>query len=127
MNRRALGAAVVVAFALWVEARTWTTYVRNITLNGSGRQDALASRFEPLRAALPPRGTVGWISDVDADQEWTFVAYVLTPVVVVKASDRPVLVASFHSSEAERAALATGAFVVRARGGDGALLLERKK
>jgi hypothetical protein len=127
MNRRALGAAVVVAFALWVEARTWTTYVRPVNSNGAGRQEALARRFEPLRAALPPRGTIGWISDVDALQEQTFVAYVLAPVVVMNASDHPVLVASFHSFEAERAALATGAFVIRARGGDGALLLERKR
>jgi hypothetical protein len=127
MNRGALAAAIVAALAVGAQARTWKCYVHGVFWHGSGTQEAMARRFEPLRAALPPRGTVGWISDVESPQEQTFVAYVLSPVVVASSGDRPLLVASFHSSAAESAALATGAFVVRARGGEGALLLERKR
>lgn len=74
-------------------------------------------RLAPVKAALPPRGVVGWTSDVPQQKrQATFILsmYALTPLVVVDSTDPEMIVGVFERPGGiEAFARAAGATVVR--------------
>lgn len=62
-------------------------------------------RYAPLRAALPPRATVGYVTDLPGEnmQAWTEFAmlqYAVAPVIVVKRADLPLVIGNLHAAQA---------------------------
>ena len=95
------------------------------------------TRFNEIRAALPPNGIVGYLSDrqVTYELDWhdprnseawresRRVQYVLSPVLIDLAIDHQIVVGNFRDQTAVREKLANSHLVVLREFGDGVLLL----
>ncbi|HEU0123278.1 MAG TPA: hypothetical protein VFQ91_22305 [Bryobacteraceae bacterium] len=64
---------------------------------------AFDSRFQQLRAMLPPKGIIGYITDpgvsatdVNANAEFYLTQYALAPLIVVNSTTPRYLVGNFH-------------------------------
>jgi len=57
-------------------------------------------RFAALKAALPPRGVVGYIGDsADPVADYYLAQYALAPVVVDRSSNHPLVIGNFPASQ----------------------------
>jgi len=85
------------------------SYVRlTRSLAKPGAQDEVSlneKRFAELRAALPQRGVIGYISDEPDPNEkikkYYLAQYALAPLIVVNEIDRPLVIGNFSSPEGE--------------------------
>jgi len=68
-------------------------------------------RYQPLRAQLPPRGLVGYVSDkqvagrftsLEGMQEYFMTQYSLAPVIVVVGTDHDLVVGNFQATRQAR-------------------------
>jgi len=99
--RTKLGISLILFMAL-LALGTLARY-RSVLRQNAGKADAVtrnAPRFEGLRAALPPRGTVGYISDTDELEAYYLTQYFLAPVVVAHDAGRDLVVANVKSPAA---------------------------
>jgi hypothetical protein len=93
---------------------------------------AVEKRFAPLRAALPPRGAVGYLSDSDFGGDYYLTARALAPLVVFQAPlgfstyapGSILVVGSFTSPAAIPRLLALNKLIVRQDFDNGVFLLE---
>ena len=81
-------------------------------------------RFAALRAALPPRGVVGYVgaSGNDGVRDYYLTQYALAPLVVDHSSNHSLVIANFPNSPQPRSVLSDRLQLVRDFG-DGVLLL----
>ena len=141
LARVALAATVCLTLAgsaetLFHTAATHRDSRRGAPATGALRTRAEDERLQRLRAHLPGRGVVGYVSDgwngssfttVEALQDYFLTQYSIAPVIVVRRTDLPIVVGNYP---ADSAAETTGArtfragLVVRRDLGDGVLLLE---
>src|SRR5690348_11449298 len=72
------------------------------------------NRFDGVRALLPPRGTIGYVSDSDTRDGYFLAQYYLAPLVVAPDAERDLVVANCASpSSIQEVALTHGLLVVR--------------
>jgi hypothetical protein len=121
------GVAVVLLMAVLAldalgEARTgFQTAPGQADTIGRGRQ-----RFEDLRALLPPRGTVGFLSDAGSNlQSYYLTQYWLAPLVVAPDARHDLVVANFVSLFAIAEAAAANGLTVKQDFHNGVALLVR--
>jgi hypothetical protein len=85
-------------------------------------------RLQALRAALPQRGVVGFVSDAtrssDRRKRQRLASYVLSPLLVVESTEWPLVIGDFSDSEQSTQRIPPG-FTVRRDFGNGILLLAR--
>jgi hypothetical protein len=91
------------------------------------------SRFHQLRAMLPPKGMIGYITDPDtppadtnSQAEFHLAQYALAPVIVVQSSDQHYVIGNFHKVVTTGSLRDRGFKVVR-EFGRGIVLLENEK
>lgn len=89
-------------------------------------------RVLPMRDMLPANGEVGYLSDIDpgdvnlvpeADRDYYLTQYALAPLVVIRTTDRDIVVGNFRQLPTR--ALPDGVVQVRNFGG-GVMLLKRR-
>ena len=87
-------------------------------------------RFTGIRAALPPRGTVGYLSDAGGKSEnvraYYLTQYFLAPVVVAPDTAHELVVANFASRSAIARLAASNGFTVESDFSNGVALLRRR-
>jgi len=98
-------------------------------------------RIEPLKAALPPAGSVGYVTTVENERFFSlersfrdvellgqFIAtqYTLAPVFVYNSPGYPLVVGNFLSGPPDPALLRRHGLVPRKDFGDGVILFERR-
>jgi hypothetical protein len=87
-------------------------------------------RFTGIRAALPPRGTIGYLSDTGARQKnaraYYLTQYFLAPVVVAPDTAHELVVANFASRSAIAALAASQGLTVESDFANGVALLRRR-
>ena len=85
-------------------------------------------RFEPLRNALPKRGTVGYISDAgneaERERRLLLAQFALVPVILVSGTEQALVVGDFSVPEATKQGLDLKLTVLRDFG-DGVVLFAR--
>ncbi|MGD2153413.1 MAG: hypothetical protein PVG79_09100 [Gemmatimonadales bacterium] len=141
LTRIALAATVCLALAgsaetLYHTAATHRDSRIAAPAAGAQRTRAEDERLQRLRAHLPGRGVVGYVSGgwsgssfttVEALQDYFLTQYAIAPVIVVRRTDLPIVVGNFP---ADSTVATTGAMTVRAGLvvrrdlGEGVLLLE---
>lgn len=99
-------------------------------------------RVEPLRAYLPDRGAVGYVTaleiekvfarerdlrDVELLGHFILTQYTLAPVLVYPRPDRPLVVGNFINTEPDQALLDRYGLVPLKDFGDGLILYRRKE
>lgn len=91
------------------------------------------NRFRELRAMLPPRGVIGYMTDpnvppgdTNAQAEYYLAQYALAPVLVVNSSEQRYVVGNFHLEIAKGGLRDRGFKLVR-EFGNGIVLLENEK
>jgi hypothetical protein len=103
---------------------------RSVLQQNAGKTDAVTlneARFEGLRAVLPARGIVGYLSDTDDLENYYLAQYCLAPVVVARDAARDLIVANVKSPTAiAKLASANNLTVVRDFQ-DGVALLRRNR
>jgi len=126
-QRTQLGIAIILCMALFALGTLWG--YRGF-LQQSRETDAAVrneSRFAGLRAVLPPRGTLGYLSDTDTREDYYLAQYFLAPLVIAPDTQRELVVANFTSPSAiSGLAAARGLAVVRDFG-NGVALLEKTR
>lgn len=98
-------------------------------------------RIEPLKAELPPAGSVGYVTTVENERFFSlersfqdvellgqFIAtqYTLTPVFLYNSPEYPLVVGNFLSGHPDPAFLRRHGLVPRKDFGDGLILFERR-
>ena len=87
-------------------------------------------RFIGIRATLPPRGMVGYLSDTggkrESAQAYYLTQYFLAPVVVAPDTTHDLVVANFASRSAIAALAASNGFTVESDFSNGVALLRRR-
>jgi hypothetical protein len=85
-------------------------------------------RLQALKAALPERGVVGFLTDAtrryEREKRQRLARYVLAPLLVVDSIEWPLVIGDFSDPDTARRALPRG-LEVRRDFGDGLLLLAR--
>jgi hypothetical protein len=100
------------------------------SLHRSERQDEVSAhekRLEPLKAVLPERGVVGYVTDAaDVEQAKRFymTQYVLAPLIVVEGATPRLVVGDFSDTATADAHFDHGSIAAQAFG-SGILLLTR--
>ena len=124
-QRNQLGTAIILLMALFAMG-TLSAYRGLLQHNGEIDVAVLnKKRFDGLRAALPPRGTIGYLSDTNTNEGYYLAQYFLAPLVIAPDAQRKLVVANFASGTAiSRMAAARGLVVVRDFG-NGVALLQR--
>ncbi|MBL8236892.1 MAG: hypothetical protein JNM66_05705 [Bryobacterales bacterium] len=91
------------------------------------------ARFAPLRAMLPAKGVIGYMTDADtpasdtnAQAEYHLAQYALAPVLVVRSSEQRFVVGNFHRAVTTGSLRDRGFKLVR-EFGNGIALLENEK
>jgi len=84
-----------------------------------------AQRFRGVRTALPPRGTVGYLSDTAGRKAYYLTQYYLAPVVVAPDSGHEIVVANFASPSAIGKVAAANGLTVERDYANGVALLRR--
>lgn len=100
---------------------------------GKDRITLHASRLERVKKALPRHGTVGYISNLKADDirfdpgfgEYYLTQYALAPLVVAYSSDQPLVVGNFRGAASVASATLRN-MVVAKDFGNGLLLFHRE-
>jgi hypothetical protein len=89
------------------------------------------ARFKGLRAMLPPRGTVGYLSDIGGSplnpKPYYLTQYFLAPVVVAPDTAHQLVVANFASRSAIAALAAAHGLIVERDFSNGVALLRRPR
>jgi hypothetical protein len=98
-------------------------------------------RIEPLRAYLPQRGTVGYVTALEIDRvfareralkdvellgHFILTQYTLAPVLVYPRPDQPLVVGNFINTQPDQALLDRYGLVPLKDFGDGLILYRRK-
>jgi hypothetical protein len=87
-------------------------------------------RFASLRAVLPPRGIVGYLSDTGGNQDslrrYYLTQYSLAPVVVAPDANRELVIANFSSPSAIATLADAQGLSVEKDFGNGVALLKRR-
>src|ERR1700689_5273461 len=95
-----------------------------------GGIDMDEKRFIGVRAALPPRGTIGYLSDTGGKGEnprtYYLTQYFLAPVVVAPDTAHELVVANFASRSAIAALAAGNGFAVESDFSNGVALLRKR-
>lgn len=91
------------------------------------------SRFQGLRAMLPPKGIIGYMTDpetpaadTNAQAEYHLTQYALAPVLVVYSQDHRFVIGNFHKTVTTGSLRDRGFKLVR-EFGNGIALLENEK
>jgi len=98
-------------------------------------------RMEPLKALLPPAGSVGYVTTVENEKffslaqglqdveplaQFTVTQYTLAPVFVYNSPEYPLVVGNFLSGPPDAVSLRRNRLVPRKDFGDGVILFERR-
>lgn len=84
-------------------------------------------RFDGLRAALPTRGTVGYLSDTTDRGRYFLTQYFLAPLVIAPDAQRELVVANYSSRATAEGLAAVNNLTVVRDFGNGVALLTRKR
>lgn len=106
----------------------------NPNLWGRDRITVSESRYEQIKKALPPHGTVGYISNLKADDirfdpgfgEYYLAQYALAPLVVIYSSDQPLVIGNFRGSTPVSSAAVPNMVLVKDFG-NGIMLFRRER
>lgn len=70
--------------------------VRRFTESPSDKITEAEKRFCALKPFLAGNKVIGYISDLPQDAEYAKLQYVVSPVIVVRGTSRPLVVGNFH-------------------------------
>ena len=86
------------------------------------------NRFAQVRAILPSRGTIGYLSDTDASsvRDYYLTQYFLAPLVVAPDSAHGLVIANFTSHSPMAPAAAANGFIIERDFSNGLGLLRRQ-
>jgi hypothetical protein len=105
-------------------------YVRRPEVDGVTQ---FTSRYTPVRALLPEKGVIGYMTDpaaaadeLNATAELYLVQYALAPVVVVNSTDQRYIVTNFHTMVTTGSMADQGFKLVR-EFGNGVAVFENQK
>jgi len=127
--RRALLGNSLILFMALLALGTLAGY-RSALKQNAGKADVIAwniARFEDLRAVLPARGIVGYVSDADDTETYYLAQYCLAPVVVVRDVSRDLIVANAKSPAAIAKLAAANDLAVVRDFHDGVAVLRRNR
>lgn len=106
-TRLRIGASLLVLFAFFSGVRLLRkALLPPQTSIGIGDIALCEHRFDGIKAFLPSRGTIGYVSDVDVDKIegsrfLLLVQYTLSPLVVLPSTKHEWIVADFQDKAAE--------------------------
>jgi len=135
MNARSLGSVLLVAAVSLLSLGRFFSQVADFYPKAPSPDGVTEfnGRFAALRAMLPPRGVIGYMTDADASPsdtntqaEYHLTQYALAPVVVLFSSDQRFVVGNFHKTVTAGSLRDRGYKVVR-EFGNGIVLLENEK
>src|SRR5690349_79571 len=105
--RQVIRLAALIAIGVMMGA-SFAETMRPLLPQWNGPADFVTSseeRFQPLRALLPASGEVGYLSDQypgdatqspDAVRKYYLLQYALSPLVIVRSTDKPIVVGDFN-------------------------------
>lgn len=107
LTRVKLAILLLLALNALLSNLSYARLTRNLKPKAAGQDEVSLNekRFAELRAALPQRGVVGYISDEPDPNEkikkYYLAQYALAPLIVVNETDRPLVVGNFNSPDGE--------------------------
>jgi hypothetical protein len=124
--RAKIGVLLFVLVCLLSNARYARRSAKVHSLVGGPSPSQYESRFDGLRAALPPHGVVGYLGDPRFEPASYFLAqYSLAPMLLDRSEEHPLVVGNFDASTPTEAIWPSD-FTPLRDFGNGVILLQRK-
>ena len=99
---------------------------------GQNEVAIIIERFKPLSYAFQPCKRIGYITDLDVQEnplkykrEFTLICYALSPALVVRDPNREIVVGNFHNVDNQSRILNNKKYVLVHDLGDGVLILRK--